>query len=87
MRSNVEKLRRNVEEIQHLNRDVTDLRQQMNNMVTNESLKKSFKEQFQNVVTKKEMEKKVLDIIAKWTDMWYRYLNTSTVIASTDRKV
>jgi len=56
-----------VEEIQHLNRDVTDLRQQMNNMVTNESLKKSFKEQFQNVVTKKEMEKKVLDIIAKWT--------------------
>ena len=67
MRSNVEKLRRNVEEIQHLNRDVTDLRQQMNNMVTNESLEKSFKEQFQNVVTKKEMEKKVLDIIAKWT--------------------
>ena len=73
MRSNVEKVRRNVEEIQHLNRDVTDLRQQMNNMVTN-----------------KELEKKVLDIIVKsfkTTDMWNRYLNTSTVIASTDRKV
>jgi len=30
-------------EIQHLNRGVTDLRQQMNNMVTKETLEKSFK--------------------------------------------
>ena len=47
MRSDVEKVRRNVEKMQHLNRDVTD--QQMNDMVTNETLEKTFKERLRNV--------------------------------------
>jgi len=34
---------------QHLNRNVTDLRQQMNDMVTNETLEKTFKERLRNV--------------------------------------
>ena len=49
MRSDVEKVRRNVEKMQHLNRDVTDLHQQMNDMVTNETLEKTFKERLRNV--------------------------------------
>ena len=40
MRNDVEKVRRNVEEIQHLNRDITV---RMKNVVTNEMLEKSFK--------------------------------------------
>ena len=59
--------------------------------MTNETLEKSFKERFQGVVTNKELQKTVLDIILKLSKTmewdWNRYLNTSTVIAFTDRKV
>jgi len=48
-----------MEEIQYLNRDVTV---RLKNVVTNEILEKSFKEQLQGVVTNKELEKNILEL-------------------------
>ncbi|KYQ50565.1 hypothetical protein ALC60_10342, partial [Trachymyrmex zeteki] len=88
MQSDVENVRNNVKEgsksvstlstkvtneILHLTRGITDLNLRMNNMVTNETLEKSFKmtgndmiaRALQGVVTTKELEKTVPNMIEK----------------------